>query len=73
MDFVTVAEAGDNDIDKGRVYELRDAPEPLRAVDSRALAHAYYSAVVGHPLLLADGSYGWAAEHVNELVYPPEK
>ena len=71
VDFGTVAEAGDYDIEHGRIYELWDAPEPLRAVDARALAQAY-KLEVGHPLLLADGSYGWVAEHVDQLVYPPK-
>ena len=70
MDINPVPEAGEYDVEHGRIYQLLDAPEPLRALDLMALQQAYFGQV-GHPLLLDDGTFGWVAEHVHELIFPP--
>lgn len=70
IDINPVCEASEFDVGEGRIYELLDAPEPLHALDAVALQQAYFGQV-GHPLQLADGSFGWVAQHVNELIYGP--
>lgn len=69
LDVNPIREAGQYDIDEGRIYHLHDAPAPLRAVDEKNAVRHAFQGPIGHPVRLADGEFGWVVEHVNQYIY----
>ena len=71
-DWLGISAAGQFDIENGRIYPLLDSPSPWRAL-GRTAAFDAFMGQLGHPVQLADGSFGWVAEHMDEIRFRPKK